>query len=108
MSYRSQAIITLSSSYFVSQTQYSLSSTPSSSPSGSASPGTLFSEPGAEFAPGGIADVDLDREAKVDFFVELTAVNFLLLNGAADGPSEDVLGFVFVEPLGFTRLLGCG
>lgn len=51
--------------------------------------------------------MDLDREAKVDFFVELT-VNFLLLSGAADGPSAGVLGFVFVEPLGFTRLLVCG
>lgn len=51
--------------------------------------------------------MDLDREAKVDFFVELTD-NFLLLSGAADRPSAGVLGFVFVEPLGFTRLLGCG
>lgn len=98
--------MTLSSSYLVLQTQYSLSSIPSSASSSSASPIALFSALGAGVVPTGIADVDLERAEIIDFFVTVDD-DFLLFNGAVEGPSEDTLSFVFVEPLGLMRLLGC-
>jgi hypothetical protein len=54
----------------------------------------------------GMTDVDLDRAVKADFFVTVADV-FLLFDGAADSPSEGALSFVFVEPLGLPRPLGC-
>jgi hypothetical protein len=53
-----------------------------------------------------MTDVDLDRAARVELFV--TVVNdFLLFDSAAEGASDDTLSFVFAEPLGLGRLLGC-
>jgi hypothetical protein len=102
---RSHAIMTLSSSYIVLQTQYNLSSIPSSASSGSASIGAEGRAPGAGVVLTGMTDVDLDRTATVDLFV--TAVDdFLLFNGAAERPSEGTLSFVFAEPLDLARLLG--
>jgi hypothetical protein len=54
----------------------------------------------------GMTEVDLDRTAMADFFVAVVD-DFLLFSGAADSPSEGTLSFVFVEPLGFARPLGC-
>jgi hypothetical protein len=54
----------------------------------------------------GMIDVDLDRATMADFFVA-TVDDFLLFDGAADSPSNGDLSFVFVEPLGLARLLGC-
>lgn len=104
--HRSQAIITFSSSYFVSQIQYNLSSVPSSASSSSASPGALFSAPGTGVLLTGMTDVDLDRAAMVELFVTV-ADDFLLFDGAVEGPSDDAFSFVFEEPLGLVRLLGC-
>jgi hypothetical protein len=104
--HRSQAIMILSSSYFVLQTQYNLSSIPSSASSSSASPGAEDRAPGAGVVLTGMTDVDLDRAVMVDLFVTVDD-NFLFFKGAVGGPSEDTLSFVFAEPLGLARLLGC-
>ena len=104
--HRSQAIMTLSSSYLVLQTQYRLSSIPSSASSSSTSPGTDSRAPGAGVVLPGMTDVDLDRAAAVDLFITV-ADDFLLFCGAVEEPSEGTLSFVFAEPLGLARLLGC-
>jgi hypothetical protein len=54
----------------------------------------------------GMTDVDLDRATMADFFVAIVD-DFLLFDGAADGPSKSALSIVFVEPLGLARPLGC-
>ena len=54
----------------------------------------------------GMTDVDLDRAAMVEFFVAVVD-DFLLFEGAVKGASDDTLSFVFAEPLGLLRLLGC-
>ena len=97
----------LSSSYFVLQTQYSLSSVPSSAPSGSASIGAEAEgrAPGAGVVLTGMTDVDLDRAATVDLFVAAVD-DFLLFSGAVEGPSEGTLSFAFAELLDLTRLFG--
>jgi hypothetical protein len=53
-----------------------------------------------------MTDVDRDRAAMTDFFVPVVK-GFLLFGGAIEGASEDTLSFVFAEPLGLARLLGC-
>jgi hypothetical protein len=53
-----------------------------------------------------MTDVDLDRAAMVRLFVTV-AEDFLLFDGAVEGLSDDILSFVFAEPLGLVRLLGC-
>ena len=88
------------------QTQYSLSSIPSSASSGSTSPGAEGRAPGAGVVLTGMTDVDLDRAATVDLFITV-ADDFLLFCGAVERPSEGTLSFVFAEPLGLARLLGC-
>jgi hypothetical protein len=97
--------MTLSSSYFVLQTQYSLSSIPSSASSGSASIGAEGRAPGAGVVLPGMTDVDLDRAVTVGLFA--TAVDdFLLFSGVVEEPSEGTLIFAFAEPLDLARLLG--
>ena len=53
-----------------------------------------------------MTDVDLDRAAMVELFVTVVD-NFLLFDDAIEGASDETLSFVFAEPLGLVRLLGC-
>jgi hypothetical protein len=54
----------------------------------------------------GMTDVDLDRAVMVGFFVAVVD-DFLVFEGAVEGASDDTFSFVFAEPLGLLRLLGC-